>query len=211
MDCSTPNLSVPHHLPEFAPSSCLLHQWCCPAISSSWRSLLLLPSIFPSIRDFSNESAVRIRWPKYRSFSISPSSEYSGLISLKIDWFDLAAQGTFRSLLQHHSLKASVLWSSAFFTVLLSQRYMTTGKTTTMAIQTFVGRVMSLLFNTLSRFVIIFLPRSNHLLISWPQSPSNDSGAQEEEICHYFQLFPFYLHGSNGARCHDLSFFNSQS
>ena len=111
-----------------------------------WCPLFPLPSIFPSIRDFSNESSFRIRWPKYWSFSISPSTEYSGLISLKIDWFDpLAVQGTFRSLLQHHSLKASILWHSAFFMVQLSQLYVTTEKTT----QTFVGRVMSLLFNTL--------------------------------------------------------------
>ena len=111
-----------------------------------WCPLFLLPSIFPSFRDFSNESSFRIRWPKYWSFSISPSSEYSGLISLKIDWFDLlAVQGTFRSLLQHHSSKASILWHSAFFMVQLSQLYVTTEKTT----QTFVGRVMSLLFNTL--------------------------------------------------------------
>ena len=124
-----------------------------------WRPLLLLPSIFPSIRDFSNESSVHIRWPKYWSFSFSasPSSEYSGLISLKIDWFHLlAVQETFRSLLQHHSSKASILWCSAFFIVQLSQSYVTTGKTTALTIQTFVGRVMSLLFNTLSRFVIDF-------------------------------------------------------
>ena len=138
-----------------------------------WHSLHLLPLIFPSIRDFSSESSVHIRWLKYWSFSlsISPSSEYSGLISLKIDWFDLAVQGTFRSLYQHHSLKASVFCCSAFFTVRLSQSYMTTRKTIALTIQTFVSRVMSLLFSTLSRFVITFLPRSNHL-ISWLQSAS---------------------------------------
>ena len=140
-----------------------------------WCPLHLLHSIFPSIRDFSNESAVRIRWPKYWSFSfsMSPYNEYSGLISLKIGWFDLIAlQGTFRNLLQHHSLKASILWCSAFFTVQLSQPYMTNRKIIALAIQIFVNRVMSLLFNTLSRFVIAFLLRSNHLLISWLQSPS---------------------------------------
>ena len=124
----------------------------------------LLPSFFPSIRDFYNEPAVRIRWPKYWSFSfsISPSNEYSGLISLKIDWFDLLAdQGTFRSLLQHHSLKASILWHSAFFTAQLSHLYRTTGKTTALTLQTFVGKVTSLLFNTLSRFVIASL-KSKH-------------------------------------------------
>ena len=175
-----------------------------------WCPLLLLPSIFPSIRDFSNEPSVHIRWPKYWSFSfsVSPSSEYSRLISLKIDWFDLLAlQGTFRSLLQHHSSKASILWCSAFFTVQLAQPYVTTGKTTALTIRTFVSRVTSLLFNTLSRFVMAFLPRSNHLLISWLQSTiCSDFGAQEEEICHYFPLFPFYLPWNNGARCHDLSF-----
>jgi len=137
-----------------------------------WHPLLLLPSIFHSIRDFSNEFAVGIRWPKYWSFSISPSSEYSGLISLKIDWFDLpVVQGTFRSLL-YHSSKASILWHSAFFMVQLSQLCMTTGKTIALTTQIFVGRVMSLLFNTLFRFVITFLPRSNCFLISWLQSPS---------------------------------------
>ena len=140
-----------------------------------WCPLLLLPSVFPSIRDFSNESSVHIRWPKYWSFnfSISPFSEYSGLISLKIDWCDLlVVQGTFRSLLQHHTSKASVLMHSAFFMFQLSQPYMTTGKTIALTIWTFVGRLISLLFNTLSRFVIAFLSRSNHFLISWLQSPS---------------------------------------
>ena len=137
--------------------------------------LLLLPSIFPSIRVFSNKSAVYIRWPKYwsLSFSISPSNGYSGLISFRIDWFDLlAVQGTLKSLLQHHSLKASILQHSAFFMVQLSHLSMTTGKTTALTIQTFVGKVMPLLFNTLSRFVITFLPRSKRLLISWLQLPS---------------------------------------
>ena len=139
-----------------------------------WHPLHLLSSIFPSIRDFSNESAVHIRWPKYWSFRlrINPSNEYAGLISLKIDWFDLAVQGTLRSLLQHHSLKIPILWCSAFFTVQLSPPYVTTGKTIALTIWTSVSRVMSLLFNTLSRLVITFLPRSKRLLISWLQSPS---------------------------------------
>ena len=139
------------------------------------RPLLLLPSIFPSIRVFSDESALHIRWPKYWSFSfsISPSNEYSGLISFRIDWFDRhAVQGTLKSLLQHHSSKASILWHSAFFIVQLSHPYMTTGKTIALTRRTFVGKVMSLLFNTLSRLVITFLPRSKRLLISWLQSPS---------------------------------------
>ena len=141
------------------------------------RPLLLLPSIppTPSIRIFSNESALLIRWPKYWSFSfnISPSNEHPGLISFRMDWLDLlAVQWTLKSLLQHHSSKASILQRSAFFTVQLSHPYMTTGKTIAWTRQTFVGKVMSLLFNVLSRLVITFLPRSKHLLISWLQSPS---------------------------------------
>ena len=140
---------------------------CCP--------LLLPPSIFPSIRVFSSESVLCIRWPKYWSFnfSISPSSEYSGLISFRMDWLDLLAiQGTRKSPLQHHSSKASILLCSAFFIVQLSHPYMTTGKAIALTRWTFVGKVMSLLFNMLSMLVITFLPRSKHLLISWLQSPS---------------------------------------
>ena len=139
------------------------------------RPLLLLPSIFPSIRVFSNESALLIRWPKYwsSSFNISPFNEHPGLISFRMDWLDLlAVQGTLKSLLQHHSSKASVLQCSAFFRVQLSNPYMTTGKTIALTRQTFVDKVMSLLFNMLSRLVITFLPRSKCLLISWLQSPS---------------------------------------
>ena len=137
--------------------------------------LLLLPSIFPSIRVFSNESALRIRWPKYWSFSfnIRPSNEHPGLISFRIDWLDLlAVQGTLQSLIQHHSSTASILWCSAFFIVQLSHPHMTTGKTMALTRQIFVGKVMSLLLNMLSRLVTTFLPRSKHLLISWLQSPS---------------------------------------
>ena len=140
---------------------------CCP--------LLLLPSIFPSIRVFSNESTLRMRWPKYWSFSfsISPSSEHPGLISFRMDCLDLlAVQGTLKSLLQHHSSKASILWCSAFFTVQLSHPYMTTRKTIALTRWTFVDKIMSLLFNMLSRLDITFLPRSKCLLISWLQSPS---------------------------------------
>ena len=137
------------------------------------RPLLLLPSVFPSIRVFSNESVLHIRWPKYWSFSISPSNEYSGLIPFRTEWCDLlAVQGTLKSRLQHHSSKASLLRRSAFFTVQLSHPYMTTGKIIALTKQTFVGKVMSLLFNMLSRLVITFLPRSNCLLIAWLQSPS---------------------------------------
>ena len=137
--------------------------------------LLLPPSIFPSIRVFSKESVPHSRWPKYWSFSfrISPSNDYSGLISFRMDWLDLlAVQRTLKGLLQHHSLRASILWHSAFFMVQLSHPYMTTGKTIALTIRTFVGKVMALLFNMLSRLVIAFLPREKHLLISWLQSPS---------------------------------------
>ena len=138
------------------------------------RPLLLLPPIPPSNRVFSNESALRMRWPKYWNFSfnISPSNEHQGLVSFRMDWLDLlAVQGTLKSLLQHHSSKASILQRSAFFTVHLSHPYMTTGKTIALTRRTFVGKVMSLLFNMLSRLVIAFLPRSKRLLISWLQSP----------------------------------------
>ena len=139
------------------------------------RPLLLPPSTFPSIRVFSNESALCIRWPKYWSFSfhINPFSEYSGLISFRMNWLDLlAVQGTFKSLLQYHSSKASILWHSAFSIVQLSHPHMTTRTTIALTRWTVVGKVMSRLFNTLSRLVIAFLPRSKHLLISWLQSPS---------------------------------------
>ena len=134
---------------------------------------LLLLLVFPSIRVFSNESVLRIRWPKYWSFSFSPSNEYSGLISFRMDWLDLlAVQGTLKNLVQHHSSEASILRCSAFFRFQLSHPYMTTGKTTALTTQTFVGKVMSLLFNMLSKLVITFLPKSKHLLASWLQSPS---------------------------------------
>ena len=156
--------------------------------------LLLLPSIFPSMRVFSNELAVRIRWPKYWSFSfsINPSNEYSGFISFRIDWFDLlAVQGTLKGLLQYHNSKASILWHLAFFMVQLSHPYTITGKTIALTIQTFVSKVMSLLFSMLSRFVTAFLPRSKHLLISWLQSPP-DFGAQENKLCYCFHCFLKY-------------------
>ena len=150
---------------SWIPSNYLIH--CC--------HLLLLPPIFPSIRVFSNESALRMRWPKYWSFSfnISPSNEHSGLVSFRMDWLHLlAVQGTCKSLLQHHSSKASILWHSAFFTVQLSHPYMTTGKTIALTRQTFVGKVISLLFNMPSSLVVTFLPRSKQLIILWLQSPS---------------------------------------
>ena len=159
--------------------------------------LLFPPSIFPSIRVFSNESVLHIRWPKYWSFSfrISPSNEYSGLISFRIDWLDLlAVQGTLKSLLQHHSSKALVLRHSAFFIVQLSHPYMTTGKTIALTRRTFVGKVMSLFFNMLSRLVITFLPRSKRLLISWLQSPSAVIlESPQNKVCHWFHCFSIYL------------------
>ena len=157
--------------------------------------LLLLPSIFPSIRVFSNESALHIRWPKYWSFSfsISPSNEYSGLISFRIDWFNLfAVQGTLKSLLEHHRLKASFFQGSAFFTVQLSCPYIIIGKTIALTIWTFVGKVMSLLFNSLSRFVIAVLPRSKHLLISW--LPLSTVILESKKMkSDSFHIFPIYL------------------
>ena len=161
------------------------------------RPLLLPPPIFPSIRVFSNESALYIRWPKYWSFSfnISPSNERPGLISFRVDWLDLLAeQGSLKSLLQHHSSKASILLCSAFFTVQLSHPYMTTGKTIALTTRTFVEKVMSLLFNMLSRLVITFLPRSKCLLISWLQSPSAVTlEPPQNKVCHCFHCFPIYL------------------
>ena len=174
MDRSMPNLSVHHQPLEFTQT--YAHQSVMPSSHLILcHPVLLLPSIPPSIRVFSNESTLRMGWPKYWSFSfsISPSNEHRGLISFRMDWLDLlAVQGTLKSLLQHHSSKASILWCSAFFTVQLSHPYMTTGKTTALTRQTFVGKVTSLLFNMLSRLVITFLPRSKCLLISWLRSPS---------------------------------------
>ena len=159
--------------------------------------LLLPPSIFPSIRVFSKESVLHIRWPKYWSFSfsISPSNEYSGLISFRMNWLDpLAVQGILKSLLQHHSSKALILWFSAFFIVQLSHLYMTTGKTIALTRRTFVGKVMSLLFTILSRLVIAFLPRSKRLLISWLQSPSAVIlEPPQNKVLHCFHCFPIYF------------------
>ena len=176
---------------------------CCP--------LLLLPSIPASIRVFSNESALHMRWPKYWSFSfsISPSNEHPQLISFGMDWLDLlAVQGTLKSILQHHSSKASILWCSAFFTVQLSHPYMTTGKTIALNSRTFVGKVMSLLFNMLSRLVITFPPRGKCLLISWLQSPSavilEHPKIRSDMVSTVSSYFPW----NDGTRCHDLRFLN---
>ena len=169
MNRSMPGLPVHHRLPESTPPKPMSIELVMPSNHLILcRPLLLLPSIFPSIRAFSNESSLRIRWPKYWSFSfsISPSNEYSGLISFMMDWLDLlAVQGTLKSLLQYHNSKASILQCSAFFIVQLSHPYMTTGKTIVLTRRTFVDKVMSLLFNMLSRLVLTFLPRSKCLLL----------------------------------------------
>ena len=158
--------------------------------------LFLLPSIFSSIRVFSKESVLHIRWPKYWSFSfnISSSNEFSGLISFRMDWLDfLEVQGTLKSLLQHHRSKASILWRSAFFIVQLSHQYVTTGKTIALTRQNFVGQVMSLLLSIMSRLVIAFLPRRKYLLISWLQSPSAVIFEPPKILYHCFHCFPIYL------------------
>ena len=194
MDCSQASLSITnsHSLLKLMSIESVM-----PSNHLNLCHPLLPPSVFPSIRVLSNESVLCIRWPKYWSFSfsISPSNEYSGLISFRMDRLDLlAVQGTLKSLLQHHSSKASILQGSAFFVVQLSHPYLTTRKTIALTIWTFVDEVMSLLFNMMSRFIIAFLPRSKCLLISWLQSPScSDFGAQKNKIGHCFHCFPIYL------------------
>ena len=177
---------------------------CCP---------LLPPLIFPSIRVFSKELVLCLRWPKYwsLSFSISPSKEYSGLIPNRMDWLDhLAVQGTLKSLLQHHSSKASILRCSAFFIIQLSPPYLITGKTKALTRWIFVGKVMSLLYKKLSRLVINFSPRSKRLLISWLKTVSicSDFGVQKNKDSHCFHCFPILLPCSDGTGCHHLSFLN---
>ena len=198
MNRSMPDLPVHHQLLELMmPSNLII----------LCRPLLLLPSIFPSIRVFSNESVLHIRWPKYWSFSfsISPSNEHPGLISFRMDWSDvLAVQGTLKCLLQHHSSKASILQCSAFFTVQLSHPYVTTGKTIAFTRRTFVGKVMSLLFDMVSRFVRTFLPRSKRLLIS----SCSDFRAPKNKVWHGFHCFPIYFPWSDGTGCQDLHFLN---
>ena len=173
--------------------------------------LILLPSILPSIRVISNEMALCIRGPKYWSFSfsISPSNEYSGLISFRMDWFDFfAVHVTLKSLLQHHSFKASILHCSAFFMDHFSHPYKTTEKTIALTLWSFVCKVMPLLYNMLSRFVTAFLQRSKCLLILWLQSTiCRDFGVQENKICHCFHN---YLPWNDGTECHDLSFLNAE-
>ena len=172
--------------------------------------LLLLPSIFPSIKVFSSELAFCIRWPKYWSFSFStrPSCEYSGLIFLRIDWLTLGVQRTLKSLLQHHSSKALILQHSAAFMVQLSHPHMTTGKTIALTIWTFVSKVMSLIFNMLSRFVIAFLPRSKHLLLSRLQSLTVVTLEPYKIKSVAVSIFPLLIVWSDGTGCHNLSFLN---
>ena len=189
----------PSPTPKVYPNPCPLSWWCHPAISSSVVSFSSCPQI-PSIRVFSNESTLRMRWPKYWSFifSISPSKEHPGLISFRMNWLDLlVVQGTLKSLLQHHTSKASVFQHSAFFTIQLSHPYMTTGKTIALTRQTFVGKVMSLLLNMLSRLVITFLPRYKRLLISWLQSPS--AVILEPPKNKVWHCFPIYFPWSDGT------------
>ena len=175
--------------------------------------LSLLPSIFSSMRVFSNVSVLRIRWSKYWSFSfsISPANDYSGLISFRMDWLDfLAVQGILKSLINHHSSKASILQRSAFFIVQLPYPYTTTGKTIALTRLTFVGKVMSLLFNMLSKLVITFLPRNRHHLISWLLSPSAVilEPPPPKNVSHCLHSFSIYLPWSDGTRCHHLSSLN---
>ena len=192
MNHSTPGLPV-HHQLQSLPKPMSIESVMPSNHLILCRPLLLLPPIPLSIRVFSNESTLHIRWPKYWSFSfnISPSNEYPGLISFRMDWLDLlAVQGTLKSLLQHNSSKASILQSSTFFIVQLSHPYMTTGKTIALTRWTFVGKVMSLLFNMLSRLIITFLPRSKRLLISWLQSPSVVILEPRKIAYHCFCCFP---------------------
>ena len=203
MDCSMPGFHVHHQLLKFTQSH--IHR-----VSDAilCRPLLLLSPIPPRIRVFSNESTLRMRWSKYWSFSfsISPFSEHQGLISFRMDWLDfLPFQGTLKSLIQHYSSKTSISRCSAFFTVQLSHPYMTTGKTIALTRWTFVGKIMSLLFNMLSKLVINFLPRGKQLLISWLQSPSAVTLELQKIVSH---CFPTCFPWNDGTRYNDLSFLN---
>ena len=206
MNRSTPGLAVHYQLPEFIQTH--VHRVGDAIQPSHPLSSLSPPAPNPSQhQSLSSESTLRMRWPKDWSFSFSiiPSKEIPGLISFRMDWLDLlAVRGTLKSLLQHHSSKASILWRSAFFTVQLSHPYMTTGKTIALTRWTFVGKVMSLLFNTLSRLVITFLPRSKRLLISWLPLPS--AVILEPPKIKVWHCFPIYFPWNDGTRCHDLSF-----
>ena len=208
MNHSTPGLPV-HHQPPRTLLKLMSIDSALPFNNLILCRPLLLPlSVFPIIRVFSNESVLRIRWPKYWSFSfnISPSNEHSGLISFRMDWLDLlAVHGTLKSLLQHLSSKASVHQHSAFFIVQLWHPYITTGKTIDLMRRAFVDKVMSLLLNMLSRLVITFLPKRKRLLIPWLQLPSAVILEPKNIVSH---CFPFYFPWSDGTGCHDLSFLN---
>ena len=212
MNSSTPRFPVLHHL-KLAQTH--VH-WITDAIQPSHPLSPPSPPALsvPQHQGLFNELSLHIRWLKYWSFSfsISLSNEYSGLMSFKTHWLDLlAVQGTLKSLFQHHSSKASILWCSDFFIVQLSHPYVTTGKTIALTIRTFVGKVISLFFNTLSRLVITFIPRSKHLLISWLQSPSAVMLEPPKiKVCHCFPCFPIYLPWRDGTRHHDLSFLNAE-
>ena len=212
MNHSTPGLSVHHQLLETTQTH--VHR-VGDAIQPSPSSVVPFsscPQSLPASGSFPMSQLFAWGGPKYWSFSfsISPSNEHPGLISFRMDWLDLlAVQGTLKSLLRHHSPKASILWRSAFFTVQLSHPYMTTGKTIALTRQTVVGKVMSLLFNMLSRLVITFLPRSKHLLISWLQSPcAVILEPRKIKVSHCFPCFPIYFPWSDGTRYHDFSFLN---
>ena len=203
VDCSTPGLHCPSLSPGVCSNSCPLNWWCCLTISSS-APFSFSPQSFPASGSFPMSQLFASGGQSW-NFSISPSSEYSGLISFSIDWFHLlAVQRTLKSLLQHHNQKASILWRLAFFMVQLSQLYMTTGKTIPLTIWTFVSKVMSLLFNTLSRFVIAFLPRNKPLNFMAAVTVCSDFGAQENKNCPCFHFFPFCLPWSGGIGCRDL-------
>ena len=213
MNHSIPGFPVHHQLPEFTQTN--VHR-----IGDVIQRSHPVSSPSPPALSLSQHQGLfkwvstSIRWPKYWSFSfnISPTNEHPGLISFRIDWLDLlAVQGTLKSLIQHHSSKASTLQGSAFFIVQLSHPYMTTGKTIALSRWTFVGKVMSLLLNMLCRLVITFLPRSKHLLISWLQSPSAVILEPRKKVSHYFHYFPIYLPWSDGTGCHDLRFLNVES
>ena len=208
MDCGMPGLLVHQQLPEFTQTH---DHWVEDSIQPSHplSSPSPPPYIFPRIKVSSNESVPLIRWPKYWSyrFNISPSNEYSGLISFWMDWLDLlAVQGTLKSLPWYHNSKASILRPSAFFIVQLSHLYMTTGKTIALTRWNSAGKVMSLLFNMLSRWVITFLPRSKCLKFHGCIPICSDFGAQENKVCHCFHCFPIYLVWTDGTGCHDLCF-----
>ena len=212
MNCSMPGFPVHHQVTESTQTH--VH-WVSDAIQPSCPLSSPSPPAFNLAQHqgfFSNDSVLCISWSKYwcYSFNISPSNEYSGVISFRIDWFDLPeVQGTLRSLLQHHSSKTSIFWCSAFFIVQLSHPSMTTGKTTALTRRTFVDKVMSLLYNMLSKFAIAFLPRSKCLSnFMAAVTFCSDFLAWENKVCHCFHCFPIYLPWSDGTRCHDLHFFD---